>query len=83
MLFVSAGFFFTIKKGTRQNKQNIFFWFKSRTSRSLFSRVHAYIFSYTVTKKKNLYYFMNKKSKEYTEMIEFSIDCRYFGFCNI
>lgn len=26
---------------------------------------------------------MNKKSKEYTEMIEFLIGCRYFGFCNI
>lgn len=83
MLFVSGGFFFLQLKKEPVKTNKIFFWgFKSRTSRSLFSRVHAYIFSYTVTKKP-LYYFMNKKSKEYTEMIEFSIDCRYFGFCNI
>lgn len=42
MLFVSAGFFFTIKKGTRQNKQNIFFGL-NQEPRDLFFHVYMHI----------------------------------------
>lgn len=76
-------FFLQLKKEPVKTNKIFFFGLNQKPRDLFFSRVHAYIFSYTVTKKKPLYYFMNKKSKEYTEMIEFSIGCRYFGFCNI